>query len=108
MRKEKAITDDLPTRMIVPNTTNKKIHFEPFYMMEFRDAQGQRRFFRMEENLKTATNKNLRTLHTYLDDRVENEYRFKLALQRQLEQNLGKKPKKPKHYHYHEKRLRIQ
>ena len=35
---------------------------------------------RMEDNLKTATNKDLRTLQTYQDDRVEDEYRFKLAL----------------------------
>ena len=62
LRKEKANADDLPTRMIVPNPTNKKIHFEPFYMMEFRDAQGQRRFFRMEDNLKTTSNEDLRTL----------------------------------------------
>ena len=77
-------------------------------MMEFRDAQGQMRFFRMEDNLKTASNEDLRTLQTYLDDRVEDEYRFKLALQRQLEQNLGKKPKEPKHHHYHGKRHRTQ
>ena len=44
LRKEKASVDDLSTRMIVPNPTNKKIHFEPFYMMEFRDAQSQSRF----------------------------------------------------------------
>ena len=90
MRREKAATDDLPTKMIVPNPTNKKIHFEPFHMMEFRDAQGQMRFFRMEDNLKTAINQDLRTLQTYLDDRVEDEYRFKSALQRQLEQEYGK------------------
>ena len=106
IREEKALTDDLLTRMIVPNPTNKKIHYEPFYMMEFRDAEGQRRFFRMEHNLKTTSNEDLRTLHTYLDDRVEDEYRFKLALQRHLEQNLGKKPKKPKHHHYQGKRHR--
>ena len=106
IRREKAPTKDLPTRMIVPNPTNKKIHFEPFYMMEFRDAQGQRRFFRMEDNLKTTSNEDLRTLQTYLDDRVEDEYRFKLALQRQLDQNLGKKLKKPNHHHFHGKRHR--
>ena len=106
MRREKDSTDDLRTKMIVPNPTNKKIHFEPFYMMEFRDAQGQMRFFRMEDNLKTASNQDLRTLQTYLDDRVEDEYRFKLALQRQLEQNLGKKLKDPKLHHYHGKRHR--
>ena len=35
IREEKAPTNDLSTRMIVPNPTNRKIHFEPFYMMEF-------------------------------------------------------------------------
>ena len=107
IRKEKAPTEDLPTRMIVPNPTNKKIYFEPFYMTEFRDAQGQRRFFRMEDNLRTTSNEDLRTLQTYLDDRVEDVYIFKLALQRQLDQNLGKEPKKPKHHHFHEKRYRF-
>ena len=34
----------------------------------------------MEDNLKTASNKDLRTLQTYLDDRVEDEYRFKFML----------------------------
>ena len=76
LRKEKANADDVPTRMIVPNPTNKKIHFDTFYVMEFRDAQDQRRFFMMEDNLKTTSNKDLRTLQTYLDDRVEDEYRF--------------------------------
>ena len=62
LRREKANVDELPTRMIVPNPTNKNIHFEPSYMMEFRDAQGQRRFFRMEYNFKTSSHEDLRTL----------------------------------------------
>ena len=82
IRKEKGSAEDLRTKMIVPNPTNKKIHFEPFYMMEFRDPQGQRRFFRMEDNLKTISNEDLRTLQSYLDDRVEYEHRLKLAFQR--------------------------
>ena len=49
-------------------------------MMKFRDTQGQRRFFSMEDNLKTASSEDLRTLQTYMADRVEDEYRFKLAL----------------------------
>ena len=85
LRREKANADVLPSRMIVPNPSNKKIHFEPFCMMEFRDAQGQRRFFRIKDNLKTPSNEDLRTLQTYLDDRVEDEHRFKLGLQRKLE-----------------------
>ena len=52
IRREKAPSEDLPTIMIVPNPTNKKIHFEPFYMMEFRDAQGQMRFFKDGGQLK--------------------------------------------------------
>ena len=62
----------------------------------------------MEDNLKTASNEYLRTLQTYLDDRVEDEYIFKLALQRQLDQNLGKKLNEPKHHHFHGKRHRSQ
>ena len=49
----------------------------------------------MEDNLKTASNEDMWTLQTYLDDRVEDEYRFKLALQRQLEQNLGRSLRNP-------------
>ena len=60
----------------------------------------------MKDNLKTSSNEDPRTLQTYLDDRVEDEYRFKLALQRQLDQNLGKKLKKTKHHHFHGKRHR--
>ena len=81
LRKDRASVDDLPTRMTVPNPTNKKIHFEPFYMMEFRDAQGQRKFFRMKDNLKNATTEYPRTLQTYLDDKVGDEYKFKMAFQ---------------------------
>ena len=80
LKREKVNVDDLPTRMIVPNPSNKKIHFKPFYMMKFRDAQGQRRFFRMTNNLKTTSTKNLRTLQTYLDASVEDEHRLKLPL----------------------------
>ena len=90
IRKDKASNEDFPTRMIVPNPKGKKIHFEPFYMMEFRDAQGQRRFSIMEDNLKTASNEDLKTLQLYLDDNDEDEYRFKHALQRQLDHNLGR------------------
>ena len=74
-------------------------------MMEFSDAQGQRRFFRMKDNLKTSTNEDVRTLWTYLDDIVEDEHIFKLSFQKQLEQNLGKWPE---HHHFHEKRHRRQ
>ena len=74
-------------------------------MMQFRDAQGQKKILQEEDNLKTAINKDLRTLQTYLDDRVEDKHRVKISLHMQLEQNMGKKPK---HHHYHGKRHRTQ
>ena len=51
-------------------------------MMEFRDAEGQKRFFRMEDNLKTASNEHLRILQTYLDEKVQDDYDFKMAQQK--------------------------
>ena len=42
-------------------------------------------FFMMEDNLKATSDEYMRTLKTYLDDRDEDEYRFKLSLQRYLE-----------------------
>ena len=42
----------------------------------------------MEDNLKTTTNEDLRIIQTYLDEKVEDEHGFKLALQRQLEHNI--------------------
>ena len=42
----------------------------------------------MEDNLKTASNEDLKTLRTHLDDNIEDEYIFKQALQRQLDHNL--------------------
>ena len=93
IRKKKANNEDLPTRMIIPNPTGRKIHFEPLYMMEFRDSQGQMRFFRMEDNLNTASDEDLKTLQLYLNDNDEDEYRFKQALQRQLDHNLGRRPR---------------
>ena len=94
IRRDKAVDDDLPTRMIVPNSTGNKIHFEPFYMMEFRDETCQNRFFRMEDNLKTASNDVLSQLQQFLDDRDEDEHLFKVALQRQLDENLSKNKKR--------------
>ena len=64
IREEKAPTDDLPTKLIQPNPSNINIHFQPFYMMELRDAEGQIRFFRMKDNLKTASNEHLRILQS--------------------------------------------
>ena len=45
----------------------------------------------MEDNLKTPSNEDLNTLQLYLNDNDEDEYKFKQALQRQLDHNLGRR-----------------
>ena len=75
------------------NSTGKKIHFEPFYMMGFRDETCQKIFFIMKDNIKNASNYVLSQLQQYLDDRDDDEHLFKVALQRQLDKNLGKNKK---------------
>ena len=92
IQKNKANNEDLPRRMVIPNLTNRKMHFDPFYMIEFRDSQVQSRIFRMENNLKAASNEDLETLQLYLGDNVEDEYKFVQALQRQLDHKLGRRP----------------
>ena len=80
--------------MIVPNPTGKKIHFEPFYTMEFRDKIDQKRFYKMEDQLKTASNDALIHLQSYLDDINEDEHLFKIVFQRQLDENMEKNKKR--------------
>ena len=45
-------------------------------MMEFRDEIGQRRFFRIEDQLKTASNDVPSQLQQFLDDKDEDEHLF--------------------------------
>lgn len=87
-----AKTKELPKKLTIP-FTGEKIHFDPFWMMEFRDEQGQRRFFRMEDQLEKATNEALMFLQSQLDDSVENERLFKIGLQKQLDLNLEREDK---------------
>ena len=62
--------------------------------MEFRDNKGVRRFFRLEDQLKIASNETLKEMQSKLDINVEDEAEFFRQLQLQIEENdkrLGKK-----------------
>ena len=62
--------------------------------MEFRDNKGVRRFFRLEDQLKIASNESLKEMQSMLDINDQNEAEFYRQLQLQIEENdrrLGKK-----------------
>ena len=88
IRESWANEDVLPRKLTIPYT-GQKIHLEPFWMMEFRDETGQRRFFRMEDQLKKADNDTLRFLQSKLDPTIEEEAFFIRALQKQININNG-------------------
>ena len=43
-------SDALPRTLIIPKDGNR-VHKKPHWLMEFRDAKGVRRFFRIEDQL---------------------------------------------------------
>lgn len=55
--------------------------------MEFRDQDGRKRFFRMEDQLKKANSATLKFLQTKLDPKNKEEGIFYNTLQRQIEEN---------------------
>ena len=63
-------------------------------MMEFRDTNGVRRFFRIEDQIQIASNETLKEMQSKLDLNDEDEAEFHRQLQLQIEDNdrrLGKK-----------------
>lgn len=47
--------------------SGKKIHLHPFWILELRDNDGCRRFFKMEDQLEKTSNDYLKFLMTMLD-----------------------------------------
>lgn len=78
--------DGLPRKLRIPYT-RKKIHFEPDHLMEFRDKDNCRRFFRLRDQLRVASNEYLEFLQSQLSDQVAEESAFYGILQRQIEFN---------------------
>ncbi|KAK1397669.1 hypothetical protein POM88_007532 [Heracleum sosnowskyi] len=85
--------DALPRTLKVPQT-GKKIHLQPYWMMEFRDKDNCRRFFRIEDQLEKASNETLRFMQSKLGEQDEEEKIFYRRLQAQIEENIAKKGKK--------------
>ena len=83
----------LPRVLKVPQT-GKKIHLQPFWMMEFRDKDNCRRFFRIEDQLEKASNETLRSMQSKLGNQDEEEKIFYRRLQAQIEENNARKGKK--------------
>lgn len=71
----------------------QKIHIQPFWMIEFRDEEGTRRFFRLEDQLSKASYDYLRWLQLKLNPKVVEEDTFYRQLQVQIESNSAKEGK---------------
>ena len=74
----------LPRKLKIPYT-GKKIHYEPTPIMEFRDNQGVRRFFRPKDQLKVANLSTLKSLQSKLNRQDSDEEWFYKIFQRQIE-----------------------
>ncbi|KAK1385868.1 hypothetical protein POM88_023603 [Heracleum sosnowskyi] len=83
----------LPRILRVPST-GKKIHLQPYWMMEFKDKDNCRRFFRMEDQLDKASNQTLKFMQSMLGDQDEEEKIFYRRLQVQIEENNSRRGKK--------------
>ncbi|KAK1373280.1 hypothetical protein POM88_029473 [Heracleum sosnowskyi] len=83
----------LPRMLRVPST-RKKIHLQPYWMMEFKDKDNCRRFFRMEDQLDKASNQTLKFMQSMLGDQDEEEKIFYRRLHVQIEENNSKRGKK--------------
>ena len=74
----------LPRKLKIPYT-GKRIHHEPTPIMEFRDNQGVRRFFRPKDQLKAASIKTLKTLLSKINRQDIDEEWYYRIFQKQIE-----------------------
>lgn len=76
----------LPRVLSIPYI-RRKIHMQPYRMMEFPDQDGCRRFFRIKDQLKKANNAIIKFLQLQLDPEDEENGIFYRALQREVNEN---------------------
>ena len=62
----------MPMKLIIPNT-GKRIHHQPYWMMEFKDENNVKRFFRMEDQLEKSDNETLSFMMSMLDPNDKDE-----------------------------------
>ncbi|KAL8100349.1 hypothetical protein AgCh_032558 [Apium graveolens] len=58
--------DALPKTLIIPYT-GSRVHLRPYWLMEFMDDKGVRRFFRLEDQLSISSNETLLEIQEMLD-----------------------------------------
>lgn len=92
IRREWNSPSRLPRKMKIPYN-GQKIHLQPFWMLEFRDEDGNRRFFKLEDQLSKASSQYLRWLQQKLNPKVVEEDAFYRQLQMQIESNSAKEGK---------------
>ena len=74
MRSNRA-KDALPKTLSIPFTV-KRVHLRPYWLMEFRDEKGVRRFFRLEDQLSISSNETLLEMQGMLDLSEADELEF--------------------------------
>lgn len=58
------------SRRIHLSYTGNNVHKHPFWMFEFKDEDGVKRFFRMEDQLEIANNKTLIQVQSKLNSKI--------------------------------------
>ncbi|KAK1393844.1 hypothetical protein POM88_012900 [Heracleum sosnowskyi] len=81
--------DSLLRKLKIP-FNGQIIHLQPYWMMEFKDEKGCRRFFRIEDQLSKASTRYLRWLQGKLDPKIDEEDAFYRKLQDQIKANYAK------------------
>ena len=79
--------EGLPRKLNIPYSPERKVHLYPFWILEFHDQSGCRRFFRIEDQLKKASNEYLQYLMSMLDPDDHEEGMFYRTLEKQIEAN---------------------
>ncbi|KAL8089554.1 hypothetical protein AgCh_039139 [Apium graveolens] len=85
--------DALPKTLIIPYT-GRRVHLRLYWLMEFMDDKGVRRFFRLEDQLSISSNETLLEMQEKLNLSEFDELEFHRQLQNQIEENnrkLGKR-----------------
>ncbi|KAL8092156.1 hypothetical protein AgCh_034450 [Apium graveolens] len=67
--------DALPKTLLIP-FIGKRVHLRPYWLMEFRDEKGVRRFFRLEDQLSISSNETLLEMQEMVDLLEADELEF--------------------------------
>lgn len=92
LRSNKA-KDALPKTLSIP-FKGKRVHLRPYWLKEFMDDKGVKRFFKLDDQLSISSNETLLEMQEKLDLSDAEELEFHRQLQNQIEENNRKLVKK--------------